>query len=226
MCFRAPRFCFMLVLFTLICVPRHVFAGNIISELKARYQQLESFQADFTQKLVRKDSGITEERHGVLSFQKPLLIRWQTAKPQNELLLVTSKDVWNYLPDEEVAYRYQLDVVKDSSSIIMVVTGQARLDEDFMVQDEGYDGELLKIRLLPKEPTQQMVEGLLWIDAEKKIIKKARITDFYGNENEITFTRLSPDAKFDPKEFTFTPPKGIDIEDRVGSPVPEQDLLN
>lgn len=107
-------------------------------------------------------------------FQKPLLIRWQTAKPHAETLVVTNKEIWDYLPDEEVAYRYPPSLAQDSRSIIQVITGQAVLTKDFEVKDEGLEQGLAKLRLYPKEPAPQMVEALIWVDPASGYIRRAQ----------------------------------------------------
>ena len=112
-------------------------AADLASVIQERYETLKSFSADFEQTLTHKESGSVERRQGSLLFQKPLLIRWNTAKPHEETLVVTAKEIWDYLPDEEVAYRYPPSLVRDSRSIIQVITGQAALTKDFEVKPEG-----------------------------------------------------------------------------------------
>jgi outer membrane lipoprotein carrier protein len=103
-----------------------------------------------------------------------------------------------------------------------VVTGQARLDQDFSVEDDGKEDGLLRLRLHPLEPTQQMVEAGIWVDPASYFIKKAVIIDFFGNSNEVVFTKLTAKPKLDEKSFDFAPPKGVIVEDRKTSGVREQ----
>ncbi len=91
-----------------------VMAADLASVIQQRYETLKSFSAEFEQTLTHKESGSVERRQGSLLFQKPLLIRWQTAKPHEETLVVTAREIWDYLPDEEVAYRYPPSLVRDS----------------------------------------------------------------------------------------------------------------
>lgn len=186
---------------------------------------MKTFRAMFTQRLLHQESGSEEIRKGTLLFQKPLNIRWETEKPYPELLVVNKDAVWDYLPDEELAYCYSPDVVKDSRSVIQVVTGQTRLDKDFTVQSEKDDGGLAVLRLYPKDPTPQLVEAILWIDKESKLISRVQIMDFYGNTNEVHFTTLTPDVPLQMSVFSFTPPKGILVEDLKNQSAPERPLL-
>lgn len=202
-----------------------VQAQDMAAAIQARYEKLGSFTADFEQTLTHKESGSVEKRQGKLLFKKPLLIRWQTASPHEETLVVTGKEIWNYLPEEEVAYRYPPSLVQDSRSIIQVITGQAALNKDFEVKPEGKESGLSKLRLFPKEPAPQMVEAIIWVEPETGYIRRANILDFYGNGNEILFTRFTPDVSIKASEFTFTPPKGVEVEDRIESKVPEKELF-
>lgn len=202
-----------------------VLAADMAAVIQARYEKTGSFSADFEQTLTHKESGSVEKRQGKLLFKKPLLIRWQTAKPHEETLVVTGKEIWNYLPDEEIIYRYPLTLVQDSRSIIQVITGQAALTKDFDVKSEGKEDGLAKLRLFPKEPAPQMVEAIIWVEPDTGYIKRANILDFYGNGNEIRFTSFTPDVSIKASDFSFTPPKGVEVEDRIESAVPEKELF-
>lgn len=185
-----------------------------VSQIKTVYAALQSFRASFEQTLTHQESGKKEVRTGTLLFRKPLLIRWETGGDARELLVVTPAEIWNYVPDEEVAYRYPPDLVQDSRSIIQVLTGQAALDKDFDIAAEGRKGGFRVLRLYPRDPTPQMVEAQIYLDGNG-YIQRADIVDFYGNHNDVRFTAFSPNAPVRDRDFRFTPPKGVDVEDRT-----------
>ena len=177
-------------------------AADLVGDLKQRYDTLQSFSAEFEQKLTHKESGAVETRYGTLHFKKPLLIRWETKKPIKETL-----------------------VVQDSRSIIQVLTGQAALSKDFDIKEEGSENGMRKIRLYPKDPTPQMVEALIWVDAQT-FIRRVDLVDFYGNHNDVNFTKFIPDVMLGSSTFQFTPPKGVDVEDRTDkAKVQERELF-
>ena len=190
----------------------------LVSKLQSAYAAMHSFKASFTQELTHQESASTETRHGTLLFRKPLLVRWETESPNPELLLVSDKDIWNWLPDEELAYRYSLDLARDSLPIIMVVTGQSPLDRDFDVEQmpsEEDDADLIHLLLYPKEPSAQLTEAQVWIDPVTSLIRRAQVMDFYGNTNLIRFDSLSPDVALKDEDFRFTPPPGTEVEDHT-----------
>ena len=200
-------------------------AADIAATIQARYEKLRTFSATFEQTLTHKESGSVEKRQGNLLFQKPLLIRWQTDKPHEETLVVTHKEIWDYLADEEIAYRYPLELVRDSRTIIQVITGQAALTKDFDVKEAGQENGLAKLHLYPKEPAPQMGEALLWVEPSTGYIRRASIIDFYGNSNDVRFTQFKPDTSLKESDFTFTAPKGVEVEDRIDRKVQEKELF-
>ena len=200
-------------------------ASDIANTIQARYEKLRTFSATFEQTLTHKESGSVEKRQGNLLFQKPLLIRWQTDKPHEETLVVTNKEIWDYLADEEIAYRYPLELVRDSRTIIQVITGQAALTKDFDVKEDGQENGLAKLHLYPKEAAPQMVEALLWVEPATGYIRRASIIDFYGNSNDVRFTQFKPDVSLKASDFTFTAPKGVEVEDRIDRKVQERELF-
>jgi outer membrane lipoprotein carrier protein len=208
------------VLVLLIALPQAAFAAAaprlnaVVKEVQRVYGAMEAFQANFTQKLTHRESDSFEMRDGTLLFKKPLFVRWETVKPHAELLLINAREIWNYLPDEKLAYRYAPELAQDSHTLIRVVTGQARLDQDFFVEEDGKEDGLLRLRLYPREPTQQMVEAGIWVDPAAYLIKRAVIVDFFGNRNEVLFRTLNAKLKLEEKSFDFAPPKGVAVEDR------------
>jgi len=197
--------------------------SSIIGKIQNTYGDIRGFRAEFTQELTHQESGSTEKREGVLLFSKPLLVRWETFAPTPELLLVGEKEIWNYLPDEELAYKYSLELAQDSRSLIRVITGQIPLDQDYDVESmpaSSEDGGLIHLLLYPKEPTPQITEAHLWVEPDSGLIRKAQVMDFYGNTNSISFNSLNRDETPKAEEFVFSPPKGTEVEDHTQADQP------
>ena len=218
----APMRILMCLCMCLSCFAQGALAADeIATTIRDRYASLKSFQANFTQYLTHQESGQTEKREGELLFKRPFLVSWETRPPVAERLIITDKEIWDYIADENIAYRYPRELVEDSRSLIQVVTGQALLSKDFDVKDAGTEGKLRILQLYPKEPVPQLVEARLYVDPEKGYIQRAVITDFYGNANDVRFTSFIPDADIPSRAFRFTAPKGVEVEDRIEKPAIE-----
>lgn len=193
--------------------------ANIIENMQARYDAMQSMTASFRQELRHRDSGSGQINDGILQWRKPLLVRWEVLGANAEIFVVGQDSIWNYFPDEELAYIYPLNLVENSMDIIKVVTGQSTLKEDFSVIDEGVEkGEdgrnLARLHLYPHEPAQNFTEAVLWLDTKNFLIDRVLIYDFYGNENDVAFQNIVPDAPVADDAISFTPPEGTEILDQ------------
>lgn len=187
--------------------------------MQSRYDAMQSLTASFHQELRRRDSGANQVNDGLLQWRKPLLVRWEVLGMNAELFIIEQSSIWNYFPDEELAYRYPLDIVENSIAIIKVVTGQSSLEKDFSVVDEGLDvledgRTLARLHLYPHEPAQNFTEAILWLDMDSYLIERVLIFDFYGNENDVTFKDIEPDALVPDEAISFTPPTDTEIIDQ------------
>ena len=186
----------------------------LVRKVQERYQNIQNLSGEFSQVLLHKESGSRTEQAGTLTFQKPLLVRWEVTTPKREeLIVVNAKEVWDYISGEELAYKYPVSLVQDSRTMIKVITGQSNLREDFKVKDGGKENGLNKLKLIPKEATQQITLANIWV-TDDGIIRRAMIQDFFGNENDITLNSLNFDVAVKDSLFKFTPPQGTEVQDR------------
>lgn len=205
----------LLLLFLALLLPLPAWAdGALAKKIQDAYAKMDTFEGAFEQTLTHRESGSVEKRRGHLVFQKPLSIRWSTEKPNEELIVVNDKGIWDYIPAEEIAYVYPPDALAEANGIIPVFTGQARLQKDFEVKDGGKEKGLAKLTLLPREPSPQMVEATIWVDPKSGIIRRAAIKDFYGNGNDVRFTDFKIGGKVPASKFSFKAPAGVEVEDR------------
>ena len=214
----------LLSLLCLLLPASSVLADDLSAVIQKHYQTMTSFAANFAQTLTHRESGAVEKRQGTVTFVKPLRLRWETKAPRKELLLITKNVIWNYIPEEEVAYQYNPGLMQGAANIIQVITGQSDLMRDFDVKRVGLENGLQRLKLYPKNPTTQLVEADIWVDPTTGVICKSESVDFYGNSNLIAFDGYTENIQPKDALFTFTPPKGVEVEDRRKD-TGERDLL-
>jgi outer membrane lipoprotein carrier protein len=188
-------------------------AADLTDQIQKRYDTLQSFRGYFLQKLTNASSREVQERLGTITFVRPRFIRWETTSPEQELLIIGKDTVWEYFPEEETVYRYSVEQVMSSKTMIRFLSGEANLKEDFTVKDLGMDGEFRHLKLVPKEPEPNLVEGEVWVRPGQDMLEKIKLVDFFGNVNELELSGLELDVPVDSKEFTLVPPKGTEIVD-------------
>ena len=199
--------------------------ATVIRNIQDIYAGVDSFRARFRQELTHQAGATTETRHGSFLFRKPMLVRWETEEPHPELMVVTDREIWNYLPDEKLAYRYSLSLVRDSRSIIVVITGQSALDKEFEVERMADEEGLIHLLLYPRDPAPELTEAHVWVDPGSFLIKQAMGMDFYGNTNKIIFETMTPGGQVGAADFAFTPPPGTEVEDHIADEGPAQTRL-
>jgi outer membrane lipoprotein carrier protein len=198
---------------------------ELAGRIQKKYAAINAFSAGFSQAIRNAASGDVEQRSGSFVFKKPTLVRWETLKPEKELLIVGKDAVWDYFEEDKEAYRYPVQDVINSKTMLRFLTGKANLTEDFLVgpgkPEEAGPGQAV-LQLAPREPEPGLVMAKVWIDLSTDLIARILIQDFYANTNDLTLTNLVVNPKLSDTLFVFTPPKDAKIHDNA--PAKERDL--
>ncbi len=191
------------------------YAAGISSEIQKEYDSIQGFQVDFKQQLKNAASGELEIREGRIWFKQPGLVRWETDLPERELLIVGKDVVWDYFPTEETAMKYAASDILSSKNMIKFISGKARLEEDFEIQDLGMEMGLRKLMLTPKEPEPSLVLATIWVDPATNLLRSILLVDFYGNGNKLGLDKLVRNPELPDRLFEFSPPDGVSIQDNT-----------
>jgi outer membrane lipoprotein carrier protein len=187
-------------------------SGQTITErIQSRYESIDSFTTDFTQELTNAASAEKEQRKGTISFKQPRMIRWETMVPEQELLVVGSEQVWNYFPEEEVVYVYPVEQIFDSKTMLRFISGEANLETDFTVEEQGQEEGVIKLRLVPRKPEPSLVMAHVWVDPDTALLRSVQIMDFFGNTNQLNFLNTRVSVDLPGTLFVFVPPQGTEI---------------
>jgi outer membrane lipoprotein carrier protein len=187
-------------------------SGQTITErIQSRYESIDSFTTDFTQELTNAASAEKEQRQGTISFKQPRMIRWETVAPEQELLVVGSEQVWNYFPEEDVVYVYPVEQIFDSKTMLRFISGEANLETDFTVEEQGQEEGVIKLRLVPRKPEPSLVMAHVWVDPDTALLRSVQIIDFFGNSNQLNFLNTRVSVDLPGTQFVFVPPQGTEI---------------
>ncbi|HBV41875.1 MAG TPA: outer membrane lipoprotein carrier protein LolA [Desulfovibrio sp.] len=191
---------------------------SLLHEVEQAYQNMKNFKAEFKQELFHRESNTTQTRTGTLEFMPETFIFWETNAPNRELIVCNDKEVWNYLPDEELAYHYSPKVLDTSHAILNVITGQAKLEDGFETEflSENTEKNTQQFTLYPLEPNPQLTEITLTVNTKTKRIQKIVVLDFFGNLNTIEFTNFNADIALKKSRFYLSLPDTVEIEDHFG----------
>jgi outer membrane lipoprotein carrier protein len=189
-------------------------AEDTATRIQRQYENLTSFSADFSQTLTNAASGEAEKRSGSIHFRQPQNILWETKTPEPEILMVGDSAVWNYFPAEEVAYKYPVEQILGSKTVLRFLSGKANLKEDFYVEETPAQDGGAKLKLIPKNPEPTMIEAEVWVN-DTGMITKVLVVDFYANTNEVELNNVVLNPGLTDGMFRFEAPKGVDVFDNT-----------
>ncbi len=201
-----------LILLVCFALPATASDQEVVDRVQDRLDALEGLKADYVQILTNAATKERQERTGSIYFKKPLQVRWEADSPDRELLVIDQDKVWNYFPDDEVAYEYEVEEVLTSRAMINFISGQAKLTEDFQVEEQGTEDGLHKLKLVPANPEPDLVLAYLWSD-DQGLLHRILLVDFFGNGNELRLKSMETDPDLDRDKFEFS---ARDVEIREG----------
>jgi outer membrane lipoprotein carrier protein len=198
----------------------------VTDKIQKEYQSLSSFTADFTQVLTNAASKEQETRSGRIFFSQPALIRWETQKPEKELLVVGKDAVWNTFEDEKTAYRYSVEEILGSKTMLRFLSGQGNLKEDFHIEEQpGAPKGQVELKLVPREAEPSLVLAYVWVDTSDYMLARIQIEDFYGNVNDVSLANLKFNARLAKDLFQYSPPTDYQVFDNTANTAPKSKNL-
>lgn len=189
---------------------------NIGDKLLQKYKTINVIQTYFDQILKSKTTKQEEKRNGIIICKKEkdiLKVRWEIQNPENEILIINGETIWDYFPEDKIAYKYKLSKIEQSRIIFDLISGRLNIKEKFTIELENNkeNNTLIKYKLIPNNPEPNMVLVYIWVDRDNWI-RKIDIIDFFGNENIISFKDIKSNLPLTDKNlFWEFPPKDIQI---------------
>jgi len=185
----------------------------IAQQVDAHYNQLQSFQADFTE--IYQGSGIQREEAGTLWLKKPGKMRWEYRSPEEKLFLADGKATWLYLPAEKQARKSPLKNLEDLRSPLAFLLGKTKLEKElktlsFAPDIQAWKSEDVMVRGVPRGLEDRVDQVVLEITPEHRI---ARILIHAVDDSvtEYRFSNSKENVEVADKQFRFTAPAGTEV---------------
>jgi len=135
--------------------------------------------------------------------------RWAYEKPYQQLTVCDGSRLWSYDPDlNQVTVREAKPALSGTPAELL--SQRTGLTDAFAVEDAGPSGEGRLVRLTPKAKGSDFRSIELTIDKDGAP-QRMRFADNIGSSSEVTFSQIKTNARIDPSEFQFTPPKKAEL---------------
>ena len=183
-------------------------ADEPVKQLQAFLKSSKSLTADFKQVLINESGKPTQTSSGIFYLQRPGKFRWNYLKPFQQEIVSTSGKVWFYDTDLDQVTIKKLDESVGSTPALLL-SGTISLDDNFTMEDQGVDGEMQWIKLLPKN--QESSFKYILIGLNKGLLGGMELSDNFGQLTRIYFTNVQLNPPIKASMFEFIAPKGADV---------------
>jgi outer membrane lipoprotein carrier protein len=174
---------------------------------------LKTFEAQFRQTLQDSRGRITEEAGGRLYLEKPGRFRWEYAKPNEQVIVSDSKNLWLYDVDLEQVTVKPLDASL-AATPASLLAGQARVDESFTIVAEPASADGVEwFVLTPKRVDTDFTRLRLGLSGGA--LKVMELQDKLQQHTTIEFSAVKRNPRLGRSLFVFEPPAGVDV---IGTP--------
>ena len=182
--------------------------GPARSELERFANELDRFQAEFTQTVKSQDGRIQDQTQGRVWLQSPDKLRWVYSGDFPEVIVADGKNIWIYDESlEQVTVKPQSDQVTDSP--LMILGDVSQLDEQFQVTELGEFEDMLLLELKSLDSETEFERVLLGLVSDG--VRMMALEDAFGQRTEIYFENVLMNPPADPELYIFTPPEGTDV---------------
>ncbi len=183
---------------------------DALDHLQQRYETTRTLTADFRQTVESPTLARALESHGTVAFEKPNRMRWDYAKPDEQLIVGDGETLWIYQPEDHQAIKAPLGEAFQATTPVTFLAGLGRLDRDFEATLEGDEKERWRLRLVPRRDRALGTLGLV-VRKKDASIEEARITDPLGTTTRIAFSNERRNVALEASLFRFAPPAGVDV---------------
>lgn len=185
-----------------------VAAGEAMERLQAFTEGLDTFSAGFVQTLYGENQEPVQRSEGVAWLKRPGLFRWEYREPYTQVIVADGERLWIYDADlEQVTVRETGRAL--ATAPIMLLSGEAPLEEQFEMRELGEREGLQWVELRPKVQDTDFERIFLGLD--EKTLQVMELRDRFDQATQIRFHHIEVDPEIDPARFEFTPPEGVDV---------------
>ena len=170
---------------------------------------VQTFEAGFTQ-VQTDDRGHQDVSSvGQMALSRPGKFRWEYQQPNKQLIVTDGSTLWLYDEDiKQVTIRSAAEGLQGTPAALL--SQKKTLTDAFSVSDDGKDGEITKLRLVPKGKDSDFRDISLWLNAAGAPVRMI-FRDQLGGSTDISFSGIKTNGRLNGRQFSFSAPKGVEV---------------
>ncbi|RJX69972.1 outer membrane lipoprotein chaperone LolA [Vibrio sinensis] len=175
--------------------------------LNERLQRTDGFSADFSQEVTSPEGDVVMEGEGSVDIARPSLFRWTTTTPDENVLVSDGKSLWYYSPFIEQVSIYWQEQATAQTPFVLLTRNRASDWDNYNVTQKGD-----VFTLTPTAVDSNQGQFKLEINA-KGAVQGFSVIEQDGQTSAFSFNNITL-AKPNADRFTFTIPKGVEVDDQ------------
>lgn len=181
--------------------------ADAASDLQQRLNKVNSFHATFTQKVTDSTGANVQEGEGELWVKRPSLFNWHMTAPDESIIISDGKNLWFYNPFVEQASVSLLKNATSNTPFMLIARNQPGDWQQYNISKQGD-----AFSLTPKSSDGNLKQFTLTVTPAGTINQFSAIEQ--DGQRSSYQLKSQQNGAISPDKFTFTPPKGVTIDDQ------------
>lgn len=195
------------VLTTLL--PMTIFTAHAsdtaVTNLNNLLKNTKSMTANFSQ--TTKTADRSQSFSGSMALERGHKFRWETKSPSEQLIVVNGNTMWIYDKDLQQATKQSVTSEVADTPALLLSGDPNQIARNFSISqpNKGKNYYVLK----PKSNATNFRDLSISFNGGKPVMMV--LNDSIGQTTSINFNNVNINKNIPAKEFSFTPPRGVDV---------------
>lgn len=190
-------------------------ASELAQALQRKYDAVKDFSADFVHTY---QGGVLKKQlteRGTVLIKKPGKMRWDYTAPEKKLFVSDGTKIYFYIPADRQVIVSPVPADAAATTPALFLAGNGRLTSEFTPSfidlPAGLPAGSRALKLVPKSKQPDYDWLVLAVDPETLAIRGLVTIDAQGGTSTFAFTNLKQNVGLADNQFTFKPPRGVDV---------------
>ena len=187
---------------------------SVIDGVQKKYEQIDNFQAVFTQESEIKALNKTQLAEGEVWFKKPGKMRWNYNTPKKDQIVSDGKTLWFYDEEEQQVIETPLNQVSETQSTTTLLSGLGKIkklfDASFAEPDNHSPNGEYMVDLVPKGD-EEYNKVTISVDKNDMMVNKIFLHDPLGNLTTVKLADIKTNNGVSDSLFEFKTPEGAEV---------------
>nr|WP_227503177.1 outer membrane lipoprotein chaperone LolA [Moraxella bovoculi] len=178
---------------------------DAVKNLNRLLSNTKSMTANFSQ--TTKAGKKTNKFSGTMAVQRQNQFRWETKSPAEQLIVANGSTMWVYDKDLSQAIKQSTSNQVGDTPALLLSGDPAKIANNFNVSQPNSAKNYFK--LTPKGGNAGFNELYISFNGGKPVLMV--LNDTMGQRTDIRFSNISLNKKINASQFSFTPPRGVEV---------------